>query len=188
MKDPKNHPENANIPTAPNSCPDSKPGMAPAALPDFQLPETGRVAGVDFGTVRIGIAVCDPDRTIASPWENYTRRSPRLDAQFFRQLVTEDRIVLFVVGLPVYPSGDESEKSLQARQFGKWLWETTQIPVVFFDERYSSKFADELMGMAALTQKQRKARRDKLAAYVILSSWLGANQKSRQNSTENLDS
>lgn len=139
-------------------------------LPDFELSPAGRVAGIDFGTVRIGIAVCDPDRTIASPWENYNRRNPRLDAQFFRQLVSEDRIGLFVVGLPLYPSGDESEKSIQAREFGKWLWETTGVPVVFQDERYSSKFADELM--EGLTPKQRKARRDKLAAYVILTSWL----------------
>lgn len=139
-------------------------------LPDFELPPAGRVAGIDFGTVRIGIAVCDPDRTIASPWENYNRRNQRLDAQFFRQLVSEDRVQLFVVGLPLYPSGDESEKSIQAREFGKWLWETTGVPVIFQDERYSSKFADELM--EGLTPKQRKARRDKLAAYVILTSWL----------------
>lgn len=148
-----------------------------SALPEFEIPETGRAAGIDFGTVRIGIAVCDPERRIASPWENYTRRSPRLDAQFFRQLVQEDRVTLFVVGLPLYPSGDESEKSLQARQFGKWLWETTQVPVVFFDERYSSRFADELMEMASLTQKQRKARRDKLAAYVILSAWMETDRR-----------
>lgn len=150
---------------------------AALALPEFELPETGRAAGIDFGTVRIGIAVCDPERRIASPWENYSRRNPRLDAQFFKQLVSEDRVSLFVVGLPVYPSGDESEKSLQARQFGKWLWETTNVPVVFFDERYSSKFADELMGLASLTQKQRKARRDKLAAYVILAAWLESSKK-----------
>ncbi len=147
------------------------------ALPEFKIPEIGRVAGVDFGTVRVGIAVCDPERRIASPWENYTRRSPRLDAQFFRQLVSEDRVTLFVVGLPLYPSGDESEKSLQAREFGKWLWETTQTPVVFFDERYSSKLADDLMGMAKLSPQKRKERRDKLAAYVILSSWLDAQRR-----------
>lgn len=153
------------------------------ALPNFEIPETGRVAGIDFGTVRIGIAVSDPERRISSPWENYSRRSPRLDAQFFRQLVSEDRVVLFVVGLPLYPSGDESEKSLQARCFGKWIWETTQIPVVFFDERYSSKFADELMEIASLTSKKRKARRDKLAAYVILSAWMEADKKTRNART-----
>lgn len=154
------------------------------ALPQFEIPETGRVAGIDFGTVRIGIAVCDPDRTLASPWENYTRRSLRLDAQFFRQLASEDRVTLFVVGLPVYPSGDESEKSLEARKFGKWLWETTRIPVLFFDERYSSKFADELMEIGSLTSKQRKARRDKLAAYVILSTWLETDKKNRERKSQ----
>lgn len=147
------------------------------ALPDFDIPKTGRVAGIDFGTVRIGIAVCDPERIIASPLENYSRRNLKLDAQFFKQLATEERVALWVVGLPLYPSGDESEKSIQAREFGRWLWETTRIPVVFFDERYSSKFADELMGAGALTQKQRKSRRDKLAAYVVLSAWMESDRK-----------
>ncbi|MBE6427860.1 MAG: Holliday junction resolvase RuvX [Planctomycetaceae bacterium] len=154
-------------------------------LPEFDIPQTGRVAGIDFGTVRIGIAVCDTERILASPWENYARKNPNLDAKFFRQLVTEERVTLWVVGLPLYPSGDESEKSIQARQFGKWLWETTQTPVVFFDERYSSKFADELMKMAPLTQKQRKNRRDKLAAYVILSAWLESDHK-KQNKPADL--
>ncbi len=149
------------------------------ALPDFDIPQTGRVAGIDFGTVRIGIAACDPDRIVASPLENYTRRSPKLDAEFFKRLAAEERVVLWVVGLPLYPSGDESEKSVQARQFGKWLWETTLLPVVFFDERYSSKFADELMGTASLTPKQRKNRRDKLAAYVILSAWMESGRKKK---------
>lgn len=156
---------------------ESAEALEALALPDFDIPKTGRVAGIDFGTVRIGIAVCDPERIIASPLENYSRRNLKLDAQFFKQLATEERVALWVVGLPLYPSGDESEKSIQAREFGKWLWETTRIPVVFFDERYSSKFADELMGAGALTQKQRKSRRDKLAAYVVLSAWLESDRK-----------
>lgn len=133
---------------------------------------SGRVAGIDFGTVRIGVAISDFDRKIASPWENYARHGPKQDAAFFRDFAVEERITLFVVGLPLHMSGDESGKSAEAREFGAWLAEVTGVPVRFFDERHSSRMADELL--APLTAKKRKERRDKLAAYIILASWLEA--------------
>ena len=74
----------------------------------------GRVAAIDYGTVRIGIAVSDSRRTIASPFENYTRRSKEADADYFRRLASEENIALFVVGLPVHLDGRESAKSREA--------------------------------------------------------------------------
>ena len=143
----------------------------------MSVPGKGRVVGVDFGTVRIGLAISDPERKIASPWENYTRRKESLDALHFSQLAKEERISLFVVGLPLYPSGDESPKSAEARNFGAWLEQTTGVPVVFHDERLSSKLADDLLASMSLSPQKRKARRDKLAAYVILASWLEKQDK-----------
>lgn len=137
-----------------------------------ELPATGRLAGVDYGTVRIGLAVCDPGRTLVSPYENYTRRSPAKDLQYFRRFVEEERVVGFVVGLPIHGSGDESAASLAAREFGKWLEEGTGRPVRFFDERYTSSQAEQILGEAGLTKKQRKKRLDMLAAFIILSSYL----------------
>lgn len=141
------------------------------------LPPAGRLAGIDFGTVRIGVAICDPARTLASPYENYARRSPVLDEQFFRRLAQEERLVGFVVGLPVHMSGLESEKSLEARRFGTWLATITQLPVVYFDERLTSAQAEELLQAAGFTKKGRKARLDKLAAQIILSSFLESTQR-----------
>ncbi len=77
----------------------------------------------------------DPDRTMASPLEIYTRRNPQLDANYFQRLAKEQRIVLWVVGLPVHLDGRESRKSKEARRFGQWLTEITALPVEFFDER-----------------------------------------------------
>ena len=76
-----------------------------------QDPPPGRVAGIDYGTVRIGIALSDPDRTLASPSENYTRRGLEQDARHFASLAADERVTLFVVGLPVHLDGRESEKS-----------------------------------------------------------------------------
>lgn len=136
------------------------------------FPERGRLAGVDYGTVRIGIAVTDPDRCLASPLEVYTRRSPLLDAEYFRGLVAHERLVGFVVGLPVYASGDESQKSLEARQFGRWLSEQTSLPVRFYDERYTSVQAEQYLLGAQLTKKRRKKRLDAVAAQILLAAYL----------------
>jgi putative holliday junction resolvase len=132
----------------------------------------GRVAGIDYGTVRIGIAITDPGRKIVSPLENYTRRGPEQDARRFRRLVAEEGVVLLVVGLPIHLDDRESPKSREAREFGKWLHEATGVPVEFFDERFTSREAEELLLAADLTRKRRKKRLDMLAAQIMLSGYL----------------
>lgn len=132
----------------------------------------GRVAGIDFGTVRIGIAISDPGRNIASPYENYTRRDRKQDALRFQRLVEEEAIRLFVVGLPVHLDGRESEKSQEARRFGQWLAEITGVPVQYFDERFTTHQAQEALLGAQMTKKRRKQRLDMLAAQIMLSAFL----------------
>jgi putative Holliday junction resolvase len=141
-----------------------------------EFPGTGRLAAIDFGTVRMGVAVSNADRTLASPLENYTRRGEQADADFFRRLVHDEGIVGFIVGLPIHTSGLESQKSLQARTFAKWLTDVTACPVRFHDERYTTREADYLLGEAKLTSKQRKQRLDKLAAQLLLTAYLESRQ------------
>lgn len=138
------------------------------------LPAEGRIAAVDFGTVRIGVAICDPQRRFASPLDNYARRGARQDAEFFQRLADLERIVGWVVGLPVHGHGGESQKSLEARQFGEWLARNTHRPVAFFDERYTTVQADEILGQAKFTRRQKQDRRDKLAAQILLTAYLEA--------------
>jgi putative Holliday junction resolvase len=140
-------------------------------------PPKGRIAGIDFGTVRIGIAISDADRTIASPLENYNRQGKEQDAKRFRRLVVEEEVSLFVVGLPVHLSGLESQKSLEARKFGKWLEEITGRPVVFFDERFTSSEAEQYLLDADMTRRKRKARLDKIAAQILLAAYLESNSE-----------
>lgn len=137
-----------------------------------ELPREGRLAGIDYGTVRIGVAISDPGQILASPFDNYTRRGDELDAQWVCEFVESETVVGFVVGLPIHLSGDESEKSLEAREFGAWLRELTKLPVVFNDERYTSVDAEQKMIDANLTRKRRKARLDMLAAQLILKTFL----------------
>jgi len=141
------------------------------------LPSHGRLAGIDYGTVRIGIAISDPNRTIASPFENYTRRDTGRDADYFRQFVENEQVVGFVVGLPLHTSGEESQKSREARAFARWLNEVTRRPVTFWDERYTTREATDLLGEAQMTKKQRKRRLDMLAAQLLLSAFLESGQQ-----------
>ena len=139
-----------------------------------------RIAGIDFGTVRIGVAMADAEVGIASPYENYHRRGEALDAEYLRRLSAEERVDRFVVGLPVHASGGESAKSREARAFGVWLHETTGVPVEYFDERYTSAEAEALLLEAGLTKKRRKARLDQLAAQIMLTAYLESGARGQQ--------
>jgi len=139
-------------------------------MSDF--PESGRLAGIDYGTVRIGVAISDAGRTVASPYENYTRRNEESDAEYFSRLVAEEDVVGFVVGLPVHASGEESQKSRQAREFAAWLANVTRRPVRLYDERYTTREAENLLGEARMSKKRRKRRLDMLAAQLVLTAYL----------------
>ena len=90
------------------------------------------------------------------------------------------------MGLPVHLHGGESQKSTEARIFGNWLAATTSVPVEYFDERFTTAEAERILGMANLTKKKRQARRDQLAAQIMLTAYLeaGARGQSEPGSIE----
>jgi putative pre-16S rRNA nuclease len=157
------------------------PGSGSDAAP--AIPTEGRLLGLDYGHVRVGVAVSTPEQNIASPLENYTRGSDAADADFLRRIVDEYRIAGLVVGLPVHMSGDESESSRLAREFGAWVGRVTGLPVAFWDERFTSSLAEAHLLSARLSKKKRAARRDKLAATFLLQSYLDADDRGRERPT-----
>ena len=84
-------------------------------------PEQGKIAGIDFGTVRIGVAMCDAERLVAFPFEIWRRKTEQLDLRHFQEFVKNERIVHFVVGLPLHCSGEMSDKARQATEFAEKL-------------------------------------------------------------------
>lgn len=134
----------------------------------------GRLLGVDYGTVRIGLAISDADRIIASPLEVRERQDPDRDAAYFKALAEREHVAGLVVGLPLHTTGREGEKAEEARAFGAWLGGVTGLPVVFADERFSTAFAESALWAAGLTHKKRKARRDAVAAQVMLHAFIEA--------------
>jgi putative Holliday junction resolvase len=133
-----------------------------------------RLLGVDYGSVRIGLAVSDPDRQFAFPLTTYERRGPEADAAYFRALVASEEIAGLVVGLPVHLDGREGQKALEARAFGRWLAEVTGLTLAFFDERFTTVQAESALWEAGLTHKKRKQRRDRVAAQILLQTYLDA--------------
>lgn len=136
------------------------------------FPTEGRLLGIDYGSKRLGVAVSDAEQRIAGPLENYTRSADAADAEYLKRVVTDYQVAGLVVGLPVHMSGEEGEKAREARRFGEWAARVTELPVRFWDERHTSAQAEEHLREAKLTKKQRQARRDKLAAHIILQSFL----------------
>jgi putative Holliday junction resolvase len=141
------------------------------------LPRTGRLAAIDYGTVRLGVAITDPDQRLASPLENYTRRDLQADAKWLSQLANREHVFGLVIGLPVHTSGCESQKSAEARQFGQWVSKVTGLPVRFFDERFTSANAEALLLDAQITKKRRKERLDKVAAQILLTAYLESSRR-----------
>jgi putative Holliday junction resolvase len=139
-----------------------------------------RLLGVDYGEVRVGLAISDADRKMAFPLTTYKRRGRQKDGAYFRTLATEEKVGVLVVGLPVHLDGREGQKAAEARQFGKWLAETTGLPVVFWDERFTTVEAESALWETGLTHKKRKARRDSVAAQILLQAYLDAGRPSEQ--------
>ncbi len=133
-----------------------------------------RLLGIDYGTVRIGLAITDADRIIASPLEIRERQGVEKDSGYFRALVEREQIGGLVVGLPLHTTGREGTKAEEARAYGAWLGGLTGLPVVYADERFSTAFAESALWAAGLTHKKRKARRDAVAAQIMLQAFIEA--------------
>ena len=134
---------------------------------------SGRLAGVDYGRRRIGVAICDAERIICSPLCVHQTTGDRgVDTTFFQRLVAAEAIAGFVVGLPVHADGTDSAMSVEVERFGAWLGRITGRPVVFHDERYSSREADGMLAGVGMTRGRKKQRADAVAAQVVLQSWL----------------
>jgi putative Holliday junction resolvase len=130
--------------------------------------------GVDFGTVRVGLAVSDADRIVASPLQTYAVQNPQVDAVALRTLAGSQGVVGIVVGLPLHTGGEEGTKAREARTFGAWLGSVTGLPVVFWDERCTTAAAEDALWGAGLSHKKRRERRDRVAAQLILQGFLDA--------------
>ncbi len=135
----------------------------------------GRVLGIDYGEVRIGLALSDVMRMVATPLETVDGKSQKLATRRIREILEEKKIETVVVGLPLHMNGDFGELAQAATDFGEKL--KGQVPgleIVMWDERMSSAEAERGMRLSNTKAKRKKELRDQLAAQIILQSWLDA--------------
>lgn len=134
-----------------------------------------RALGLDLGSVRIGVATTDPGRVIASPYDVIARgRDRSADHAAIRVAVEESEASLVVVGLPRSMNGRDGAAAKLIRAEAAELRDALAVPVVLWDERLSSVTANRSLIEAGVKRKGRKGVVDKVAAAVILQSWIDA--------------
>ncbi|EAQ05305.1 Holliday junction resolvase RuvX [Yoonia vestfoldensis] len=148
--------------------------MICATPEDFaaQLPRHGAVAGLDLGTVTIGVAVSDLMRSVATPLETIKRRKFTLDAARLFEITTHRMIAGLVLGLPRNMDGSEGPRCQATRAFARNLEKLTPLPITFWDERLSTVAAERAMLEADMSRKRRAERIDNIAASYILQGML----------------
>ena len=141
-----------------------------------------RYLGIDYGTKRIGLAIGDDDARIASPIDTILAHGdPNDHVQAVLSAAGAYDIDAFVIGLPFNMDDTEGEQAKITRRFGDKLALTSGLDVHYYDERLSSRTAQELLRPAELTRRKRKAVEDSVAAQVILQGFLDALRGSDAN-------
>ncbi|TVP58722.1 MAG: Holliday junction resolvase RuvX [Gemmatimonadales bacterium] len=134
-----------------------------------------RVMGVDYGEVRVGLAMSDETRTLASPLPTLRRRrGKRAPLKALQELGEEHGVSAVVFGLPLELSGEESDWTREVRSVGEALAARLEVPVHFVDERMTSVRAERAVRSIGLPKGKReeKERIDAAAAVLILQGWL----------------
>ncbi len=137
-----------------------------------QLPDFGAIAGLDLGTVTIGVAVSDSMRSIATPLTTIKRKKFGVDAATLLELTTARLIKGLVLGLPMNMDGSEGPRCQATRAFARNLEKLTPLPIVFWDERLSTVAAERALLEADTSRKRRGEVIDHVAAGYILQGML----------------
>jgi putative Holliday junction resolvase len=132
----------------------------------------GRILALDVGSRTIGLAVTDPLGITAQGLETIRRKNKRTDFAALEQVIQHYEVVELVVGLPLRMSGIEGTQAEKMQLFAEELRKRFQLPVHLWDERLTSAQANRLLRETDLSIKKRGAAVDRLAAVLILQSFM----------------
>jgi putative Holliday junction resolvase len=132
--------------------------------------------GIDFGEKRIGVAVSDSERKIALSLDVIIRKSSSFCINKLKDLLQDRDIGLIIVGIPCREDGSFSNGSHEVHSYIDALKDHFDVPVLCWDERYSTMIAEHVMISANVSREGRRAIIDKVAAQIILQSYLDAQQ------------
>lgn len=134
----------------------------------------GRILALDVGQRRIGLALSDPLGITAHPLGTLERTRIRDDIAAIARLVEEHAVERVVVGLPLQMSGSEGRQAMLVRDFCRRLRDAVSIPVELWDERLTTVEAQRVLRSSGIGLEKRRQNIDKLAATVLLESYLDA--------------
>ena len=131
-----------------------------------------RILCLDIGDVRIGVAVSDPLGISTNGIETHLSKGAETDAAYFTEMAASRGVEKFLLGLPLNMDGTEGDRAEKVRAFGALLSEKSGLPVEYEDERLTTVEAEEMLIEAGLSRQERKKVIDKVAAEIILRSYL----------------
>lgn len=143
--------------------------------------EPGRVAAVDFGQARIGVAVSDELRFMAHPRPFVPSRPPQRALRLLKKLFLEEGVELVLVGLALTLDGREGLAARKCRKFSEELAQVVRLPIELVDERLSTVEAQARLHEAGGDTKGTRSRIDSASAAILLQSWLDGSRM-RENS------
>jgi putative Holliday junction resolvase len=133
-----------------------------------------RHLALDVGDERIGVALSDLSGRLARPLEVISRRPGPSSFLRIARIIAENKVELVVVGLPLLPDGSEGKQVRSARAYVAGLEPHIKVPVVFWDERGSTRRAGQILLENESRKRRRKESSDMVAAAVILQEYLDA--------------
>ena len=137
------------------------------------LPNGGKLAGLDVGTRTIGVAICDAGWHFAGPAETIRRTKFTHDLKALATFVDREHVVGLVVGLPLSMDGSDSPRTQSVRAFARNI-ETLGLPILLWDERWSTQAVERAMIDADVSRAKRAEKVDALAAAHILQGAIDA--------------
>jgi putative holliday junction resolvase len=142
----------------------------PIAIEDLalSLPPKGRVIGVDLGAKTIGLAISDFERRLASPLKTLPRGAFGRDAETLTAIFSEFDVAGIVIGLPLDLDGRDNPRAQSTRAFARNLSTRTSLPIVFWDERFSTAAVTRSLIANDVSRARRAQVVDKMAAAYIL--------------------
>jgi putative Holliday junction resolvase len=118
------------------------------------------------------LAVSDILKITAQPLTSYRRKNNKEDAAFFKQVVKENDVSEIIVGMPLRMDGSQGTRAEKTREFAQWLGEILNIPIHFWDERLTTKQANQILSRRKINPKNKRALEDQVSAMIILSTYL----------------
>ncbi len=137
------------------------------------IPSAGRILAIDWGELRLGLALSDEGQVLASPLDTLVRRAgKRFPMPAFLEHLHQHRPVGIVVGLPLTLGGEEGTSAVQARELAELVTRKAALPVELFDERLTTARAHRAIRDQGGSTRGRREDVDSLAAAVLLQGFL----------------